>query len=146
MRIKTLYIVVPALLLLLASCAKNPAPTSNYWIFKQATYTADAVSYSNNGGNFITGSNLYSNAKINFSFYALPTANGTYRVVNSQFPGPNEVQVTVTDTASHFYYSTGTDNVNATVTMVKGYAGISLPKTWMISATDSAQVSARIGE
>ena len=77
----------------------------------------------------------------------LPTANGTYKV-GSILPGPGEVTVSFQwANPIKSYYSTGNDNINATVTVAGGKITVDLPKIWAKSGTggtDSVQISGKI--
>jgi len=125
----------------------------NVWTFQGAT---DSSAYAQGiGGDTIEATN-FTNTNINnvsnivFVFSALPTANGTYQVINDQFggrPSSSQVAVFLTTPSGRNYGSTGNDHVSATVTVTGGKVSVSIPAVEMVNValpSDSASLSAII--
>ena len=120
------------------------------WTFQGITdtaYYAAAV-----GGDTIQTSNFSATNISNVSnivliFSALPTANGSYQVINDQFSTPTATQIAVyvTTPSGRNYGSTGRDNSSATVTLIGGKVKVSLPSVMMVNLavpSDSSALSA----
>ena len=121
------------------------------WTFQGVTDTAyyaigtnDTIVATNFTSTNINASNIL------FVFSALPTANGSYHVINDQFggtPSATQVAVYVSTPSGKNYGSTGNDNASATVTVVGGKVHISIPAVEMVNValpSDSASLSASV--
>ena len=151
--------------LLFASCTKKssstpgPAPAtsipSNGWKLGATSYnTAYAARI---GTTTLTafdaipsGSSPGTNT-CNVFFSSLPTAGGTYTIV--QYPGPPLTTTQIGVTAGLFatsttYYSTGSDAITATVTVTGGKVKVEIPSVWVKNTTgaDSMKLTGTIIE
>jgi hypothetical protein len=123
----------------------------NVWTFKGTSDTslnAQAVSDTIQATNF-SSTNIAHVSAITFSFSALPSASGSYQIVNdlSIPPGANQVAIYLTTPSGFNYGSTGHDNATASVTIAGGKVLISVPSAMMVNTTnpsDSAALSATI--
>jgi PKD repeat protein len=123
----------------------------NTWTFQGVTdssTSATAVNDTIQTTNF-SSSNTANISNLLFAFSAVPTADGTYQVVNAQFstPGANQVAVYVSTPSGRNYGSTGNDNATATVTIKGGKVNIVLPSAMMVNVSnpnDSASLSATV--
>ncbi len=124
----------------------------NIWTFQGVTDTATyAMSI---GGDTIQTSNFSSTnisnvSNIVFVFPTLPTASGSYQVINDQFgiPTGNQVAVFLTTPSGRNYGSTGNDHVSAAITLKGGKINISIPAVEMVNIavpSDSSSLSATI--
>lgn len=143
---KLLVAVIAATLLLIASCDKSNSLTSNNtvngWSFKGNTLytliskTKDSVLYAVNDtlGNYTT---------LSFVFPTLPTASGTYRVINhNTVPTGNQVTISLrTVNVTSVFNSIGNDNIDATVTVTNGKIAIAVPYVNLLSSTTSNDTS-----
>lgn len=122
------------------------------WTFQGASDTAsfalgksDTIQATN-----FSSTNLTNVSNIVFAFSALPTAAGTYQVINAQFggtPSATQVAVYLTTPSGRDYGSTGNDHVNASVTVIGGKVHISIPAVEMVNVavpSDSASLSATV--
>ena len=117
----------------------------NIWTFKgtsDTSLTAQAVSDTIQATNF-TATNISNVSAITFAFSALPTADGSYQVVNDLFtpPAANQVAIYLTTPSGFNYGSTGHDNATANVSIVGGKVFISLSSAMMVNTTNPADSS-----
>jgi PKD repeat protein len=121
------------------------------WTFQGSTFATDSVATTGITLS-ATGYAGANKATLNFVFYALPTASGSYAVVNAanNNVGPNQLYVIESHSSGNLptiYGSTGSGTVNAAVTVSGGKISIALPATEMVNLsnpTDSASISASI--
>jgi PKD repeat protein len=124
----------------------------NTWTFQGVTDTSayaltvggDTIETSN-----FSATNINNVSNIVLVFSALPTASGSYQVINDQFATPNASQVAVflTTPSGRNYGSTGNDHVNANITLIGGKINISIPAVEMVNVavpSDSSSLSATI--
>jgi hypothetical protein len=158
MHIKKLLFGIAALALLAtASCTKTVCPgSSNSWTFGSNTFQAVTVTAKESTFDYALvakDGNTSSPHTIVFFFNGSETPNattpaaGTYKVV-SNATAPGQVSFSVNgSTPSNVYFSTGNDNISATVSIVGDKVRISMPKAWAAGGgPDSVQVSAEITE
>jgi PKD repeat protein len=126
---------------------------ANNWTFNGSSFVADSVTVSASAGTVSAGGAAGSNtANLTFVFYSLPTATGTYPVVNAAANnvGPGQVYVVLNNyvgTLRTIYGSTGTGNINAANTVTGGKIAVVLPAIELVNqsnASDSASLSATI--
>jgi PKD repeat protein len=122
----------------------------NVWAFQGVTDSSD---YSQGVSDTIETTNFSSTnsshpSNLLFVFSALPTASGSYAVINDQFggtPSATQVAIFLTTASGRNYGSTGGDHVAATITVTGGKVRISIPAVEMVNValpTDSASLSA----
>lgn len=137
-------------LTLIASCSHTNSASPNSYTFKGTSYNAATITASVSGGVLqatnLSATNTVNITNTNIAFGAFPTTSGSYRVVNyNNTPASNEVVIGFADAAGTTYFSTGSENQNATVTVNNGKVSISVPNVWLqstISQSDSGQYSA----
>ena len=135
-------------LLVLPSCNKDtPATTTtptafNGWSFKGNTYYTFISKFSGDTLKAVNDT-LDAYSTLSFIFPAVPTANGTYRVINhNSIPAAN--QVTISYSTLGFpstFNSIGNDSVNATVTVASGKVTITVPNVNLLSSTTAIDTS-----
>jgi hypothetical protein len=140
MRQKHIWIAALAFILIATSCKKT---NTNSWTFEGVTYTTDVVNISNN---IVVAYNNGSQSYLSFTFNTMPTSSGAYRVVNTGYPLPGQVNIVFANLTGSSYRSSGLDSINAAVTFNNGKMGISVNNLWMVSYTDSAKISANISQ
>ena len=140
MRQKYIWIAALAFILIATSCKKT---NTNSWTFEGVTYTTDVVNISNN---IVVAYNNGSQSYLSFTFNTMPTASGLYRVVNTGYPAPGQVNIVFANLTGSSYRSSALDSINAAVTFNNGKMGISVNNLWMVSYTDSAKISANISQ
>ncbi len=157
---KHLFLCVVALSTFTVSCKKSGSTTvssipANGWKLGTVSYTT-ALS-TRTGTNLLSafdgipsGSNpSVNNLEVYFS--ALPTAGGTFHIVH--YPAAslasNEVGIGAGLYAtSTTYLTTGTDAIDATVTIASGKITVSIPSVWVksTSGTDSLKLTGTLVE
>ncbi|MES2702193.1 MAG: hypothetical protein V4649_06115 [Bacteroidota bacterium] len=159
---KKTILVCAAALALLASCKKSstsgPSSTipASGWKLGSTSYTTAYAGRT--GANSLSamdaipsGSSPNTNT-MNAFFATLPTTGGTYRIVAWPATTPLTAgQVGLTTglyATSTTYRSTGTDAVDATVTVTGGKIKIEVPEVWVktTTGTDSAKLTGTITE
>lgn len=152
---KKILLSAAALTVLFAACSKSDDDNnaSSTWKVGGTSYTALTVSEDTSLliGNLVavsgTGNNVNSFAIIFDS--AIPTANGTYKIVSSP-DSSNEVSIWAINTSGSSmtsYTSSDWANANATVTVSGGKVSVSVPEVWAINddnASDSVKISGSI--
>jgi hypothetical protein len=159
----TLFMV--AIFLNIISCKKdsndnnntNNNPPSNGWKLGATSYNAVQVvklndrsmaafdSIPNNGTNPTNANSCL------IRFGTAPTANGTYKIIGATASsiGANEISVSAKlKNNINSYISTGTDNINATITITNGKLKVAFPDVWVkqFGTTDSVKLSASLTE
>ena len=123
-----------------------PATVNKTWKLGATTYTVNNYARANET---FQAYDVAGNG-IHFSFGTYPTAGGTYNVVSSSATlGANDMSVLAFGSNSGTsYFSTGNDNIKATVTLVSASRlGITLPDTWVAKpGADSLKASANLGD
>ncbi len=162
-KMKHILLSIAVLSLLAASCKKSSSTSttpsssvpSNGW--KLGTVSYSTVLSARSGGNLLSafdavpsGSNPSVNTFIVY-FSALPTTGGTFHIVH--YPAAslasNEIGVAAAIYAtSADYLSTGSDGIDATVTITAGKIKVVVPTVWVkkTSGTDSLQLTGTLIE
>ena len=128
---------------------------NNNWTFKGNSFTADSVVGSVNGGDLVAyGVSGSSKANIAVLFSAFPTASGTYAIINANSgaePVGQQLYVIVysynTSNIETIYGSTGSGNLNATVTVSGGKVSVAIPTIEVVNlsnASDSTSFNATV--
>lgn len=152
---KKLLLGAAALTMLATACKKKDdgGTPSNSWKVGSTSYTSMATVGASMGSLYtVTAStgNGTSTSLIGFTFSgAAAPAAGTYKVVGSSSPAAGQVVFTAASgsaSGTTSYKSTGSDNINATVSVSNGKVSVSMPDTWAknISGSDSVKVNANI--
>ena len=148
---KKLLLAIATTGILLPSCKKSssstPAPSSsipaNGWKLGTTSYTTAlsarlaAINELSAFDGIPSGSSPAVNS-LNAYFSVLPTAAGTYHIVGYPAPslGANDLGLSAGLYAtSATYVSTGTDGINATVTVTGGKIKIVIPAVWVKNTT-----------
>ncbi len=148
-----LFVLFILAVLFFSSCSKNSSSAGS-WAFEGVSYSAAGASYSivNNTLTATSGSNSDPGTLV-FYFPALPARNASYRVVNyTSLPLDSDQMYIqfINGISSFYYYSTGTDNVNANVSVSGGKVSVSLPavlvKSYSSATSDSAKLTAVINQ
>ena len=123
-----------------------PAAVNKTWKLGTTTYTVNNYARSNND---FQAYDAAGNG-VHFSFGTYPTTGGTYNVVSSTATlGAADVSIVAFgNSGGTSYFSTGNDNVRATVTVISASTlGITLPDTWVAKpGADSLKLSANLGD
>ena len=136
------------ILTMIASCSHSNTASPNSYTFKGTSYNAATIT---SAGGVLQATNLSASNTVNITntniaFGAFPTTSGSYRVVNyNNTPASNEVVIGFADASGTDYFSTGSENKYATVTVTNGKVSISVPNVWLqstMSQADSGQYSA----
>ena len=146
---KILFVIVALSMLTIVSCKKAAAPTYGSWSFKSANYTvSSAIANSNIDNSLVAISTSNSGyGQLQFFFYSLPTAGGTFTVVNGA-PDTTGTQIAIALTLTKGSTYSGPTYVpnavgSATVTVgSNGLMKISMPAVDMINTADSTDHSA----
>lgn len=166
---KKLILGILSVTVLLSSCSKKDdpavAPTpvtptipANGWKLGATSYTSVVVAKT--GANIISAMDAVPSGgspaanSLNVYFSAFPATGGTFSVV--QYPSTTPLTATqIGVTAGLFatsttYTSTGTDGINATVSITGGKLKIEIPEIWVkktgSGATDSLKLTGTVLE
>lgn len=143
-------------LLLTSACKKGDDGPGSSWTVGSTTYGAV---YTYNAFGDIVGSTVsatsmtypYNTIVFHFASTGTPAA-GTYKVVQGDNPGANEISFDVSNVTSASdaveYSSTGAGTVNATVTVSGDKASISMPSApaQRVSGSETVNVTANLSQ
>ena len=139
--------IIAACILLITSCAKDnttPAPITvfNGWSFKGNTYYT-FISKLANDTLVSVDDTLGNYHSLLFIFPNVPTANGSYQVVNhSATPTGNQVKISyLTYGFPSVFNSLGGDTSNAVVTITNGKVSVSVNNIRLLSSTTAIDTS-----
>ena len=144
---KILIVIVALSTLTIVSCKKTAPVNAGSWSFKSATYTVSSAIANSNIDNSLVAISTSNGGygQLQFFFYSLPTATGTFTVVNGA-PDTTGTQISLAMTLTKGSTYTGPTYVpnaagTATVTVTNGMMKISMPAIDVINTADSTDHS-----
>jgi hypothetical protein len=150
---KYLFVTILSCILIMTSCKKSNSNAGS-WSFEGVNYSAASAVLTDTALSATSGSATNQGSTLTFFFPAQVIRSGTYRVVNyTSLPlDSNQLYIQFINSSTSFYYfSTGSDSVNAKVTVSgAGRVSVTVPpvylKSYSAAISDSGQLTASINQ
>ena len=150
---KILFVIILSCILIVTSCKKSNSNAGS-WSFEGVNYSAANTTFTNTALTATSGAATNRGSTLTFVFPAQTIRSATYQVVNyTSLPlDSNQLYIQFINSSTSFYYfSTGSDSVNAKVTVSSaGRVSVSVPsvylKSYSAAISDSGQLTATINQ
>lgn len=132
-------------ILLIASCKKDNNSSTGQWTFSNVTYKASGATFLKSDSSLDATSDA---GKLSVYFPSASIQSGSYLIVNYDSVPLHTGQVYIrfiNSETSSYYFSTGTDNVSAVVTVSPaGKIAISIPSVYLEDYANPVPITAQL--